>query len=469
MILFSGLNDWIIRNMTSEAFKERINNSGIPLAGLVYKENYDTYQNELLKNLSMQSFPMETKQWEEYGDRVKKVSRYLDYASISKLSRVNNTTLRIKKRAKANNSFIKKTKLEAKFTLFKALRFLSLEEKYVKKFEESFADLPEYSKAKEFLKEKGIKMLISCSPETPYDVLWVSAAKELHIKTYAWIRSWDNITTKIAYLPETDGVFVWSSLMEEEFKIYYPYYSTEIFRIGALQFDGHSDQSLIMKRDEFFKLTGLDPDKEFITYTTGGPRICPNEHKIVEKLAGVLDRMGLVNKPQILLRVHPYFWRTDLKLEFDNPNIIVWPPRDKIEQLKGGETKGLIDDYKVMLSTFYYQKINVNIASTVTIDSCIFDKPVINIAFDPEEGLKFEQSVARYYEYDHYKPLVESGGVRIARSPEEFHKIFLMYYKDPSIDREGRRKIVEIECGMVDGQAGGRFADKIVNLYKNIN
>lgn len=466
MILFVGLNDWIIRNMISSGFKEKIVESGIKTMGLVYRDSFDVYRDTLEDNLGMGCSVMDTKQWSDYGSELKKAGKLLDYASVAKLARVNNRTLRIQKRGNVINSPYRRAKLEMKFHLLKAFSFLGYEDRYIHTFEEALRDLEDYKTCSRFLKENNIKMLVSCSPETPYDTNWVVAANELGINTYAWIRSWDNITSKISYLPKTNGLFVWSTLMEEEFRRYYPKYAnTEVYKTGAAQFDGHENKSNILEWEEFCRMTGLDPSKKFAAYTTGGPHICKDEHLVVEKIAAKIDSMDFESKPQILVRIHPYAWRTNLQSEFNNRNIHVWPPKDMMNTLKGGKTKGLLDDYRIMLSTFYHQAVNINIASTVTIDSCIFDKPVINIAFDPVPPEHFEMSIARYYEFDHYKPLVDTGGVRVVYDIEQFGKHFKEYYENPSFDREKRKKIVEIECGTVDGKAGERFVNKIIELY----
>ena len=469
MILFVGLNDWIIRNMLSSGFKDAIAGEDVKLGGLVYKENYELYKDELCKTLRMATYPMDTLKWNEYGDRLNGAAVFLDYASVSKLARVNNRTLRLMKRQNVANSSVKTLKLDLKYKFFKLLQPLSIETRFINKFENSIKDLTEFADAVKFLKENEVKLVISCSPETPYDTIWVLAANELGINTYAWIRSWDNITSKISYLPSTKGLFVWSDLMEKEFKEYYPGYSTEVYKVGSSQFDGHANKENILPYKEFCETVGLDPDREFVLYTTGGPHICKDEHLVIDRIANEIDKLGLENKPQLLVRIHPYAWRTNLKMEFTNENIVTWPPKDRIEEFRGGKTKGLLDEYKIMVSTFFYQKININVASTVTIDSCIFDKPVINIAFDAVPGKKYVNSIAKYYEYDHYKPLVESGGVRVVYDIDEFKKEFLRYFNDPSLDKENRKRIVEMECGVVDGKAGTRFAEKIAELYLNLN
>ena len=62
--------------------------------------------------------------------------------------------------------------------------------------------------------------------------------------------------------------------------------------------------------------------------------------------------------------------------------------------------------------------VTINTASTMSLDASAMDKPIINIAFDWEEQSQY-QSVARYYEFLHYKPILESKGTSLVSSSEE--------------------------------------------------
>jgi hypothetical protein len=83
---------------------------------------------------------------------------------------------------------------------------------------------------------------------------------------------------------------------------------------------------------------------------------------------------------------------------------------------------------------------------------------VVNIAFDmvdpPLLGVALEDL---YYRYEHYRPVVELGAARIARSPSELATHVSSYLADPTIDQEGRRRLVELEVGIPLGQSAGRI------------
>ncbi|GIU73207.1 MAG: hypothetical protein KatS3mg004_0294 [Bryobacteraceae bacterium] len=102
----------------------------------------------------------------------------------------------------------------------------------------------------------------------------------------------------------------------------------------------------------------------------------------------------------------------------------------------------------------------MNVASTMTLDFALRDRPVVNVAFDVAErgGWRVWDE---YYQFDHYRPVVELGAARVARSPEELAAHVNAYLRDPSLDREGRRRLVELEVGVPVGQASARVVEAL--------
>jgi CDP-glycerol glycerophosphotransferase (TagB/SpsB family) len=111
-----------------------------------------------------------------------------------------------------------------------------------------------------------------------------------------------------------------------------------------------------------------------------------------------------------------------------------------------------------------YTAVNVNVASTITIDAAALDTPVVNVAFDGQVTKPYLESCARYYDYEHYKRIVDTGGVRIARNTDEMMQAIQAYLDDPSLESEGRRRIREEQCWKLDGNSGRRIAEYLIRL-----
>jgi hypothetical protein len=67
----------------------------------------------------------------------------------------------------------------------------------------------------------------------------------------------------------------------------------------------------------------------------------------------------------------------------------------------------------------------------------------------------------RYYDWDHYRPVIASGGVRIARTPRELMDLIRSYVHQPAQDREQRAELAREMCGGAPERAVGRFVEII--------
>ena len=108
----------------------------------------------------------------------------------------------------------------------------------------------------------------------------------------------------------------------------------------------------------------------------------------------------------------------------------------------------------------------INVASTITIESCLFDTPVVNIGFDANLDLDFNRSVKRHFQYSHYANIVESNGVKIAKSEEDLHMFINSYLNNSDLDSAGRNQIVDNQCYYLDGKSSERLLRYIIDFTK---
>jgi hypothetical protein len=106
-----------------------------------------------------------------------------------------------------------------------------------------------------------------------------------------------------------------------------------------------------------------------------------------------------------------------------------------------------------------HSDVAVNVASTITIEACVFDTPVVNIAFDGDAACDYARSARRYYAFTHYVNITRHDAVRIASTPGEMVGYINAYLGNRALDAAGRRRVVAEQCQFVDGASGGRFAD----------
>ena len=106
------------------------------------------------------------------------------------------------------------------------------------------------------------------------------------------------------------------------------------------------------------------------------------------------------------------------------------------------------------------------VSSTITIDAACFDTPVVNVAWDGFSTVPYEKSCKRYYNFNHYKKIVETGGVTVAQNLEETLQQIQRYLDDPTLEAAGRARIRDEQCYKLDGRSGERIGNYLVELLK---
>lgn len=312
-------------------------------------------------------------------------------------------------------------------------------------------DHPQAAEYERRLRGHGADLVVSTLPHAHEEAPPAIVARHLGIRTAAWINSWDNLTSKPAYYTGYDHYFAWSERLRCELLQYYPEAAAGTVDVtGVPHFDWYRQPPI--PREELFAAYGFDPRRPLVLYGAATPHLAPSEHLVVERLARDLAR----TEAQLLVRTHPG----------DDGGRFLDLGAGFAMQIPGRRGRGRIDGYcptveenRELVSTIHHADVVVNLASTLTLDAAVCDRPVVNVAFDPLPQGSLSRAVDKYYtHYDHYRTVVEHGAVRLARSPEELSARIADYLRDPGLDREGRRRVAELWCGPLDGQAGRRLA-----------
>ncbi|QQS47111.1 MAG: CDP-glycerol glycerophosphotransferase family protein [Acidobacteriota bacterium] len=316
-----------------------------------------------------------------------------------------------------------------------------------------------------WLRRKRPRLVIATGPHRFNDEAIVAEALRLGLPVAAFITSWDNLSTKNRLVFTYDGFIVWSEQMKNELHQFYPYSRNRpVFVVGAPQFDLFFQERFKLSREEFCRRSGLDPGRPIIVYGLGSPNLSPGEWYAVEHLAKAIED-GKLGDAQLIVRPHPLFDNGSLqeKLKPYHPRVIVQRTADG--NLAVTERFQDADQITDWVNTFRHADVVVNFSSTITVDAAIFDRPVVNLDFDPAPGSPRQQL---YHEvnhvWTHFKPLAESGGIRLVSSLDEMIDAVRTYLAHPELHREQRRWIADYVCGRLDGQSGERMAEAIVEL-----
>ena len=254
--------------------------------------------------------------------------------------------------------------------------------------------------------------------------------------------------------------------MKEELLALNPRVAPESVKItGAPQFDFHLQPGLLEPREVYMKRMGLDSSRPYLLIGTGTAVWFPNEPpQISQLIEAILKRFP---SHQILLRLHPKDdgtrWKQYPSL-FEKRGVIFQNTAPRLHMDLGGFVPPA-EFYQEQINAISHAAVVLNTASTLTVDASILDRPVISLGYDAAPDERFPEGRAWIYnQSNHFGTLVETGGVTVARSLELCLEAIQKYMENPSLHREGRRKIVEKVTGQVDGKAGERLAREVLKL-----
>jgi len=332
------------------------------------------------------------------------------------------------------------------------------------------ARVSEVKDYQEVFRRSGATVLF-CSHQRPLEILpAVVAARRLGIPTACSIFSWDNLSSKGRIAAPFDHFLVWSDLMRQELLRFYPEVKPERVQVvGTPQFDPYADERLLWPREDFLRRLGADPLRPLVCYSGGDIGTCPEDPLHVDILLDLARSGEIQARPQVLVRPAPVddgarYHRVRAKypeLIFAQPAWLHAEPGNWATCLPKAE------DVQFLANLTQHADVNVNLASTMTLDFAIHDRPVVNVAFDVSDPPPCGRPPLwdYYYRFDHYRPVVALGAARFARSPHELARHVNAYLENPALDRGARRKLVALELGV----PVGRSASRIVEVLKGIS
>lgn len=290
----------------------------------------------------------------------------------------------------------------------------------------------------------------------------VESAQWLGIPTATFIFSWDNLTSQGRIILPYDYFLVWNEDLKEQLLEMYNWIKPEnVFVTGTPQFDFHFRNEFYQSREQFCEQVGADPLRPVVLYATGMANHMPGEPEIVEAIADMLKEYDTNNRPQLLVRVYP----KDRTGRFDalksRRKDILFPT---VEWEEAWLTPKYEDSY-ALVNTLRHCSLGINVASTVSLELCMFDKPVINVGYNPPSVEHDELRYADYYEFDHYKPVVDSGAVQVAWSEGEMCRLIKECLVNPADRTLQRKDLIDRMFGTtLDGNSSKRVADVLLDL-----
>jgi hypothetical protein len=311
-------------------------------------------------------------------------------------------------------------------------------------------------------------LVVAANPGLVFsEVPLLRTARRRGVRSMAIDSSWDNYTNKLIPVRQVDRLVVWNEIMKQQAVALHGYDPEAIRVAGAPQFDVHFRQRT--PRPDFFERIGADPSRRLIALTTT-PRslYLHHDHVLRALVAGLQD--GRLHNAQVLVRLHPRD-EFDAYREFaDIPNVIVEKPFRSTVTVADGLAIDVMPEHQRHLGdTLCHADVVVNVASTISLEACIFDTPVVNIGFDGPEESPYVTSARRYYSFTHYVNITARNAVRVAASPAELVDAVAAYLANPGLDAEGRKQVVLDQCQFIDGRSAERVTALVLEELGAVN
>lgn len=294
------------------------------------------------------------------------------------------------------------------------------------------------------------------------------AVRKLKIPASTFIFSWDNLASKGRMLGTFDYYLVWSHLMKEELLTFYPnVIEKQVKVVGTPQFEPYVMPKYESEINEFYAKFNLKADLKTICYSCADAAIGGNDPIVIRCIANAIRNNSIAIPSQLLVRTSPAEddsrFRT-IKEEFPEIvwNVPKWILTRKDHAESWSQRVPSFEDIRDLRSVLEYCDLNINMCSTMSLDFMLFDKPVINTVFgNPENGLFNDQ---KYLNYVHFKRVVDSGAVVIAKDEAELIQSINQAMENPSERAVQRKSLIDLQVSEALAGTSKRIAQALRSI-----
>lgn len=317
--------------------------------------------------------------------------------------------------------------------------------------------------ARELLRRLRPDVVLATDPYSSSEATVSLVAADDGLPTVGALSSWDNLTYKGHMVPRFSHYVVWGGMMRDDLLAHEAVEPERILLAGSPQFDFHLRPDLAWSREKFFRRIGGDPARILLTWSASPDRTFPTEPGAVVELWDAVERGQVPGRPQLLVRLHPNDRRPE---RFDPllercPGLLLSRPWAHDTRAFGWFTPD--EEALALLSnTLRHSDVTINLASSMTLDAAVFDKPVVNVSYTPGLDDPLRTYVRHSTDSVHYRRVVELGAVIVARDAEELVDGVRAALSDPAAGAAARRAALDWIAGPVDGRAHVRIADFVV-------
>lgn len=369
---------------------------------------------------------------------------------------------------RANDSKSKTTRGYATRFIFK-LTSIANSEKWIQRFnfwqQKTFKNNSIVVNYKSILQNEKFDLLFFTHQRPPFIAPLVYQAEQLKIKTASFIFSWDNLASKGRMAANFDYYLVWSELMKTELQQFYTSVKEEnIEVVGTPQFEPYVLNRYQVSKEEFVEKFNLDASLKTICFSCGDIATSKNDELYIETIVNALSEEKIQNV-NLIVRTSPAedpirFASFVERFPFIKWNYPKWNLSREGHQETWSQRIPTVEDVKDLRSLLEFSDLNINMLSTMSLDFIQFDKPVINTVFGTAENDLYDDQ--RFLNYAHIVNVVNSNATKIVKNQEELIAAINLYLKNPNLDSQNRKHLLELQVSKSLPQTGKRIAEALV-------
>ncbi len=294
-------------------------------------------------------------------------------------------------------------------------------------------------------------------------------AKQHGISVVHMIGNWDTLTSKGYPGVPVSLLLVWGPVMRGDAVDLHDIPTENICEIGSIRYD-RLHEAILQSKEEFFGRLGLDPDRKTIFFA--GPL---SEDQYFEMMQAYEELLAEDGGYQMIFRMYPG------KLFMASP--YAKPIISYAQSLPGVYVSIGDPDYRVgskdkavmqieqfeLWHAFHYSDVVINYFSTVALEACVFDRPVISMLYRPMQnyGWLSPPQYADHPGLPHNMRLWSYGAVQRVNNRQELLATIRQAVTQPEKHQPARRKAVEMEMGVLDGRVVARMVEACIEARKN--
>jgi hypothetical protein len=294
------------------------------------------------------------------------------------------------------------------------------------------------------------------------EVNFLRSAQKHGVFSIGLINSWDRVTARCILRLLPNRLIVFNEIVKKEIIETNYFKPANIFVSGLPQYDAYFEKPTI-SREEFFRKLDIDPEKKILVYSPIGGMFSNSDWDMMDLIYRLNTEKKFGDNVVILVRFPPndFIKEEDLK---DRPYLIYQYPGTRFSSTRSTDWDMNSAELDELRNTLQYMSLIVCYASSISIDAVVFNKPVININYEIKDNIRLSKSPTVFYKMIHYKKALNAGGIKLVDNENELVEWIKKYLRDPSLDSEGRKRLVEKQCQYTDGKSAERISNFVTSF-----